>query len=117
VRWLRAVLDDILLASFVAGSKDPNAYVISRDAFSPSPEPYGIMLRKDDPPFKKVVDGATRRASTRVRMARKLYDKMVHAEDPAQGIESERADRRGAEARICKSFRFPRSGFPIRRDL
>src|ERR1700687_4013505 len=50
-RAVAAVLDDILLASFVAGSKDPDAYVISKDAFS-KPEPYGIMLRKDDPAFK-----------------------------------------------------------------
>src|SRR5438270_8196785 len=57
-RAVAAVLDDILLASFVAGSKDPAAYVISTDAFS-KPEPYAIMLRKDDPAFKKVVDAAT----------------------------------------------------------
>src|ERR1700747_1939936 len=57
-RAVAAVLDDILLASFVAGSKDPGAYVISTDAFS-KPEPYGVMLRKDDPAFKKVVDDAT----------------------------------------------------------
>ena len=38
-RAVAAVLDDILLASFVAGSKDPNAYVISKDAFS-KPEPW-----------------------------------------------------------------------------
>jgi len=37
---------DILLASLVAGSKDPSAYAISKDAFS-KPEPYGIMLRKE----------------------------------------------------------------------
>jgi glutamate/aspartate transport system substrate-binding protein len=52
------VMDDVLLASFVAGSKEPDAYVISKDAFS-KPEPYGIMVRKDDPAFKKVVDDAT----------------------------------------------------------
>ena len=52
------VMDDILLASLVAGSKAPGDYVISKDAFS-KPEPYGIMLRKDDPAFKKVVDAAT----------------------------------------------------------
>jgi glutamate/aspartate transport system substrate-binding protein len=57
-RAVAAVLDDILLASFVAGSKDPDAYVISKDAFS-KPEPYGVMLRKDDPAFKKVADSAT----------------------------------------------------------
>src|SRR5258708_5799789 len=37
-RAVAAVLDDILLASFVAGSKDPEAYVLSTDAFS-NPEP------------------------------------------------------------------------------
>lgn len=52
------VMDDILLSSLVAGSKDPKAYVISDDAFS-LPEPYGIMLRRDDPAFKAVADGAT----------------------------------------------------------
>src|SRR6201985_3807073 len=57
-RAVAAVLDDILLASFAAGAKNPDAYVISTDAFS-KPEPYGIMLRKDDPAFKKVADDAT----------------------------------------------------------
>src|ERR1700760_4558791 len=52
------VMDDVLIASFVAGSKEPGAYAISPDAFS-KPEPYGIMLRRDDPAFKKVVDAAT----------------------------------------------------------
>src|SRR5260370_23212846 len=46
-RAVAFVMDDILLAGLAAGSKEPNAYVISKDAFS-KPEPYGIMLRKDD---------------------------------------------------------------------
>ena len=49
-------MDDILLYSLVAGSKAPPDYTISPDALSV--EPYGIMLRRDDPAFKKVVDGA-----------------------------------------------------------
>ena len=57
-RAVAFVMDDILLASLVASSKDPKAYKISEDAFSP-PEPYGIMLRKDDAPFKKLADAAT----------------------------------------------------------
>ncbi|MFG1427107.1 amino acid ABC transporter substrate-binding protein [Roseixanthobacter glucoisosaccharinicivorans] len=57
-RAVAFVMDDILLSSLVAGSKDPSAYVISEDAFS-KPEPYGIMLRRDDPEFKTVVDKAT----------------------------------------------------------
>src|SRR5271169_6840129 len=33
-RAVAVVLDDVLLASFVAGSKDPDAYAMSKDAFS-----------------------------------------------------------------------------------
>src|SRR5437660_5593131 len=50
------VMDDILLYSLVAGSKTPGTYGISADALSV--EPYGIMLRREDPAFKKVVDEA-----------------------------------------------------------
>ncbi len=50
------VMDDILLFSLVAGSKSPQDYAISADALSV--EPYGIMLRREDPAFKKVVDEA-----------------------------------------------------------
>ena len=94
-RAVAFVMDDILLASLVAGSKDPDAYVISKDAFS-KPEPYGIMLRKDDPAFKKVVDGATA-ALYQSAGGSEAVRQMVHAEDPAQGIEPQRADRPGAE--------------------
>ncbi|HET9735625.1 MAG TPA: transporter substrate-binding domain-containing protein, partial [Burkholderiales bacterium] len=50
------VMDDILLYSLVATSKTPAEYEISADALSV--EPYGIMVRKDDAAFKKVVDAA-----------------------------------------------------------
>jgi glutamate/aspartate transport system substrate-binding protein len=50
-------MDDILLYSLVANSKAPGDYVISADALSI--EPYGAMLRRDDPGFKKIVDDAT----------------------------------------------------------
>ena len=50
------VMDDILLYSLVATSKAPGDYAISADALSV--EPYGIMVRKDDAAFKKVVDAA-----------------------------------------------------------
>jgi glutamate/aspartate transport system substrate-binding protein len=52
------VMDDIILSSLVAASKDPSAYVVSDDAFSAA-EPYGIMLRRDDAPFKALVEKAT----------------------------------------------------------
>jgi glutamate/aspartate transport system substrate-binding protein len=78
------VMDDILLASLVAGSKDPSAYVISSDAFS-KPEPYGIMLRKDDPAFKKVVDAATASLYTSGE-GQKLYDKWFTQKIPPKGL-------------------------------
>ena len=49
------VMDDIILYTLIAQSRTPNDYVISSDALS-LPEPYGIMLRKDDLEFKKFVD-------------------------------------------------------------
>jgi len=83
-RAVAVVLDDILLASFVAGSKDPAAYVMSKDAFS-KPEPYGIMLRKDDPAFKKVVDAATA-ALYQSADGLKLYDKWFMQKIPPKGL-------------------------------
>jgi glutamate/aspartate transport system substrate-binding protein len=83
-RAVAVVLDDILLASFVAGSKDPDAYVMSKDAFS-KPEPYGIMLRKDDPAFKKVVDAATA-ALYQSPDGQKLYDKWFTQKIPPKGL-------------------------------
>src|SRR5438552_8497524 len=57
-RAVAFVMDDILLSSLVAGSKAPDDYVISKDAFS-KPQPYGIMLRREDSRFETVVDAAT----------------------------------------------------------
>src|ERR1700690_424753 len=83
-RAVAAVLDDILLASFVAGSKNPDAYVISADAFY-KPEPYGIMLRKDDLAFKKVADDATAALYTSAE-GQKLYDKWFMQKIPPKGL-------------------------------
>jgi glutamate/aspartate transport system substrate-binding protein len=55
-RAVAFVMDDILLYSLAAQSRSPKDYAISADALSV--EPYGIMLRRDDPAFKKVVDNA-----------------------------------------------------------
>ena len=55
-RAVAFVMDDILLYSLAAQSRNPKDYEISPDALSV--EPYGIMLRKDDTEFKKVVDAA-----------------------------------------------------------
>lgn len=83
-RAVAFVMDDILLASLVASSKDPKAYVISQDAFS-LPEPYGIMLRKDDAAFKKVVDGATS-ALYKSPEGKAIYDKWFTKPIPPRGL-------------------------------
>ncbi|MGO4713803.1 amino acid ABC transporter substrate-binding protein [Bradyrhizobium sp. 2TAF24] len=83
-RAVAFVMDDILLASLAAGSKDPDAYVISKDAFS-KPEPYGIMVRKDDPAFKKVADDATA-AFYKSPEGAKLYDKWFTQKIPPKGL-------------------------------
>ena len=77
------VMDDILLFSLVAGSKAPKDYEISADALSV--EPYGIMLRKDDPAFKKVVDAATA-ALYQGGEGQKLYDKWFTQKIPPKGL-------------------------------
>jgi len=55
-RAVAFAMDDILLYSLAAQSRSPGDYAISAEATSV--EPYGIMLRKDDAAFKKVVDAA-----------------------------------------------------------
>ena len=50
------MMDDVLLASLVATSRAPDEYALSVGTYSV--EPYAIMLRRDDPAFKAVVDRA-----------------------------------------------------------
>jgi glutamate/aspartate transport system substrate-binding protein len=83
-RAVAFVMDDILLASLAAGSKAPDDYVISKDAFS-KPEPYGIMLRKDDAAFKKVVDAATA-ALYKSPEGVAIYDKWFTQKIPPKGL-------------------------------
>lgn len=83
-RAVAFVMDDILLASLIASSKDPKAYKLSGDAFSP-PEPYGIMLRKDDAAFKKVADAATA-ALYKSPAGTALYNKWFKSPIPPKGL-------------------------------
>jgi glutamate/aspartate transport system substrate-binding protein len=78
------VNDDIIIASMVAMSKDPKIFKISEDALS-LPEPYGVMLRKDDAAFKKVVDAATAALYTGPEIEA-LYAKWFLQPIPPRGI-------------------------------
>jgi glutamate/aspartate transport system substrate-binding protein len=71
----------ISCASFVAGQiRRP---VIQRRLLEA--EPYGIMLRRDDPAFKKVADGATA-ALYQSADGQKLYDKWFMQKIPPKGL-------------------------------
>jgi glutamate/aspartate transport system substrate-binding protein len=77
------VMDDILLYSLVATSKSPGDYAISTDPLSV--EPYGIMLRRDDPSFKKVVDAAMI-ATYKSGAINAIYEKWFLKPIPPKGI-------------------------------
>jgi glutamate/aspartate transport system substrate-binding protein len=77
------VMDDILLYSLVAGAKSPQDYVISAAALSV--EPYGIMLRRGDAPFKKVVDEAMI-DTYRGGAINAIYDKWFLKPIPPKGL-------------------------------
>ena len=76
-------MDDILLYSLVATSRNPKDWVIGSEAYTV--EPYGIMVPKDDPAFKKVVDGAVR-AIYKSGEINKIYDKWFQKPIPPKGV-------------------------------
>ena len=78
------VMDDILLTSLIASSKEPAAYEISKEALS-KPEPYGIILRKDDEEFQKIADAATAKLYTSAE-GKALYDKWFTKPIPPRDI-------------------------------
>ncbi|MBI3283487.1 MAG: amino acid ABC transporter substrate-binding protein [Burkholderiales bacterium] len=82
-RAVAFVMDDILLASLAANSKAPADYEISKEALSV--EPYGIMLRKDDAPFKAAVDKAISSVLTSGDINR-IYNKWFLQAIPPKGV-------------------------------
>ncbi|MGV7213779.1 amino acid ABC transporter substrate-binding protein [Bradyrhizobium sp. UFLA05-112] len=77
-------LDDVQLAVAIARSKEPSLYMISDESFSKA-EPFGIMLRKDDAPFKALADRATAELyqSPEIEV---LYKKWLQSPVPPNGI-------------------------------
>jgi glutamate/aspartate transport system substrate-binding protein len=82
-RAVAFVMDDILLASLAAQSRNPKDYQISSTALSV--EPYGIMLRKDDAAFKKVVDAAMTQIYKSGQI-NAIYSKWFEKPIPPKGI-------------------------------
>jgi len=75
--------DDILLAAQVATSKAPVDFAVSKEAMSV--EPYGIMMRKNDMPFKKSVDEALRKVYQSDEIQR-IYKKWFMSPIPPRSV-------------------------------
>jgi glutamate/aspartate transport system substrate-binding protein len=77
------VMDDILLASMVANSAKPADFKIIDDALRV--EPYGLVMRKDDPQFKAAVD---RTLANLVKSGeyQKLYAKWFESPIPPKNV-------------------------------
>ncbi|MGE5130871.1 MAG: transporter substrate-binding domain-containing protein [Sphingomonadaceae bacterium] len=77
------LMDDILLSGLVANSKNPSEFTISSESLGL--EPYSLMLRKDDPEFKKLVDATMTKLYTSGGIM-KIYDKWFMSPIPPKGI-------------------------------
>ena len=76
-------MDDILLYSLVASSKNPGEWTIVGEFLSD--DPYGIMIRRDDPQWQefvnKVIGGLMKSGEIR-----KIYAKWFQAPIPPKGV-------------------------------
>jgi glutamate/aspartate transport system substrate-binding protein len=77
------MMDDALLYGEIAKAKRPGDWIVTGKA--QSKEAYGCMIRKDDPAFKKVVDGAITKAMVSGE-ASKIYTKWFEAPIPPKGL-------------------------------
>jgi glutamate/aspartate transport system substrate-binding protein len=75
--------DDVIIYNMIANAKAPGDYAVSK--FALSIEPYGIMLGRGDPAFKKVVDDAVV-ALFKSGEIDKLYAKWFTSPVPPKGI-------------------------------
>jgi glutamate/aspartate transport system substrate-binding protein len=76
-------MDDILLYGLRASSPDPASLAVVGDPIQV--EPYAIMMRRDDPAFKKLVD-ATLASLIKSGEFTKLYTKWFQSPIPPKGI-------------------------------
>ena len=76
-------MDDILLYSLVANARNPGDWAIGSEAYTV--EPYGIMMRREDPAFKKVVDGAVTQLYKSGQI-NPIYEKWFQKPVPPKGI-------------------------------
>ena len=77
------VMDDILLAGQVANQPNPGDYVIFPESLRT--EPYGMMLRREDPQFKSLVDRAVG-AVYKSGEIEKIFSKWFASAIPPRGV-------------------------------
>jgi len=82
-RAVAFVMDNILLAGQIANSKRPSDYKILPESLSQ--EPYSMMLRKDDPQFKALVDKSIS-AVMKSGEINKIYAKWFTTPIPPKGL-------------------------------
>ena len=81
-RALAFAMDDVLLFGLMANSKNPASLEVVGESLQV--EPYSCMLRKDDPEFKKLVDGTITRLVKSGDFT-KLYTKWFESPIPPKG--------------------------------
>jgi glutamate/aspartate transport system substrate-binding protein len=77
------VMDDILLAGQIANSKNPGEFKIIQESLRQ--EPYSMMLRKDDPQFKALVDSTIGKVMKSGEIE-KIYFKWFQSPIPPKGM-------------------------------
>ncbi|MBI2770698.1 MAG: transporter substrate-binding domain-containing protein [Burkholderiales bacterium] len=82
-RAVAFAMDDVLLYGLAAGAKNPAEWEIVAEAVAV--EPYACMLRKDDPKFKKLVDGVIG-GLMKSGEFEKIYNKWYTQPIPPKGI-------------------------------
>ena len=80
------IMDDILLAGQIANQKNPGDYMILSESLRT--EPYGMMLRREDPAFKALVDRAVS-AVYKSGEINKIYAKWFTSAIPPRNINLE----------------------------
>jgi len=76
-------MDDILLYGLAASSANPREWAVVGESIQV--EPYAIMLRKDDPSFKALVDGVLARLMDSGEFER-LYTRWFQQPIPPRGV-------------------------------
>ena len=77
------MLDDVQLAGMVASATNPGEYKLLKESLRQ--EPYGIMLRKNDPQFQSLVDQTVTQLMKSGEMAQ-LYAKWFTQPIPPSGV-------------------------------